>query len=75
MYAAGWVRRFLGAPQTPDGTGAAQYEALVRYVDDSGIENLLIGHVWDTTSSNTGRILGVVVLLDKAMNRAHLWLG
>ena len=67
--------RFLGAPQTPDGTGAAQCEALVRYVDESGIGNLLIGHVWDTTSSNTGCNLGAAVLLDKAMNQANLWLG
>ena len=29
--------RSLGAPRTPDGTGAAQCEALVRHVDVSGI--------------------------------------
>ena len=67
--------RFPGAPQTPDGTGAAQCEALVRHVDGSGIENLLIGHVWDITSSNTGCDLGAAILLDKATNRAKLWLG
>jgi hypothetical protein len=66
---------FLGAPQTPDGTGAAQVEAIVRYIDDSGIEDQIIGHVWDTTASNTGCNMGAAVILDKALGRANLWLG
>jgi hypothetical protein len=65
--------RFLGAPQLPDGTGAAQCEALVRYIDNNGIENQLIGHCWDTTSSNTGCNIGAAVLLDRACEQAHLW--
>ena len=65
--------RFLGAPQLPSGSGAAQCEALIRYIDDHGIENQLIGHCWDTTSSNTGRNIGAAVLLDKASEQTHLW--
>ena len=34
--------RFLGAPQLPSRSGAAQCEALVRYIDSNGIEN----HLW-----------------------------
>ena len=67
--------RFLGAPQLPNGTGAAQCEALVRYIDDNGIENQLIGHCWDTTSSNTGCNIGAAVLLDKACEQTHLWIA
>ncbi len=67
--------QFLGAPQTPDGTGVAQVEALVRYIDDTGIENQVVGHVWDTTPANTGPNLGSAVLLDQALGRANLWIG
>ena len=67
--------QFLGAPQTPDGTGAAQAEAVVRYIDDCGVEDQVIGHVWDTTASNTGCNLGAAILLDQALGRASLWLA
>ena len=67
--------RFLGAPQTQDGTGAAQCEAIVRYVDDNGIEDQVIGHCWDTTATNTGCNNGAAILLDRTMGRANLWLA
>ena len=67
--------RFLGAPQLPNGKGAAQCEALIRYIDENGIENQLIGHCWDTTSSNTGCNIGAAVLLDKHCDEAHLWIA
>ena len=66
---------FLGAPQTPNGTGVAQAEAVVRYIDETGVEDQLIAHVWDTTASNTGCNLGAAILLDQALGRANLWLG
>ena len=66
---------FLGAPQTPDGKGVSQVEAIVRYIDDSGTEDQIIGHVWDTTASNTGCNFGAAMVLDKALGRANLWLG
>ena len=75
QVASGSQGRFLGAPQLPDGTGAAQCEALVRYIDENGIENQLIGHCWDTTSANTGCNSGAAVLLDKHCDAAHLWIA
>ena len=55
QVSSGKQPHFLAAPQTPDGTGAAQCEAVVRYIDDNGIEDQIIGHVWDTTAANSGR--------------------
>ena len=67
--------QFIGAPQTPNGTGAAQAEAIVRYIDSCGVEDQIIGHVWDTTASNSGRNIGAAKLLDDALGRACLWLA
>lgn len=67
--------QFLGAPHTVNGKGAAQCEAIIRYVDDGGFEEQIIGHVWDTTASNTGRHIGAAKLLDLALGRASLWLA
>ena len=69
------ILRFLGAPQTPNGKGAAQYEAMIRYIDDNGIEDQLIEHCWDTTASNTGCHSGAAILLDRALGRASLWIA
>ena len=75
QVASGDQGRFLGAPLLPDGTGAAQCVALVRYIDQNGIENQLIGHCWDTTAANTGQNMGAAVLLDKHCEKAHLWIA
>lgn len=72
---SGEIPRFLGAPQTPNGKGAAQCEAMIRYIDDNGIEDQLIGHCWDTTASNTGCHSGAAILLDRALGRASLWIA
>ena len=72
---SGTQPQFVSAPQTPNGTGVAECEAVVRYIDQLKIEDQIIGHVWDTTPSNTGRHSGVAILLDKALERANLWLG
>ena len=72
---SGDIARFLGAPQTPNGKGAAQCEALVRYIDDNGVEDQIIGHCWDTTASNTGCNIGAAILLDRALGRASLWIA
>ena len=64
--------QFISAPQTPDGTGATECEALVWYINKCRIEDQVIGHVWAT---NTGRHNDAAVLLDKAMKRANLWLA
>ena len=65
----------LGAPFTPNGKGEAQAEAVVRYIDETGIEDQVIAHVWDTTASNSGCNIGAAILLDRALGRANLWLA
>ena len=64
--------QFISAPQTPDGTGATECEALVWYINKCRIEDQVIGHV---RATNTGRHNDAAVLLDKAMKRANLWLA
>lgn len=68
-------QQFIGAPSMQDGTGLSQCDALVRYIDNAGIENLLIGHVWDTTASNSGPHNGSVIRLERSLDKALLWLG
>ena len=67
--------KFIAAPHTSNGTGAAQCEAVIRYVDECGVEDQIIGHVWDTTASNTGAHNGAAKLLDSALGTAKLWLA
>ena len=42
--------QFISAPEIPNGTGAAECEALVWYIHKYGIEDQVSGHVWDTTA-------------------------
>ena len=37
------TQHFVGAPEIPDGTGISQCDAIVRYIDNTGIEDQLIG--------------------------------
>ena len=47
--------KFLGIPAMKHGTGAAQYDALAKVLEDSGICDDVKGLCFDTTASNTGR--------------------
>ena len=67
--------QFIGAPRTPDGSGDGQCEALIRYADLWGVALHIVGMIWDTTSSNTGRKKGSGILFEKVLDRAILYLA
>ena len=67
--------QFVGAPRMPDGTGAAQCEACIRYADLWNVQSNVIGMIWDTTASNTGRVKGSALLFEEAVGHAILWIA
>ena len=67
--------QFIGAPRTPNGTGTAQCEAILRYTDQWNVADRVIGMIWDTTASNTGRQKGSAVLYEEALEHALLWIA
>ena len=67
--------QFIGAPRTPDGSGAAQCEALIRYADLWGVTLHIVGMIWDTTSANTGRKKGSGILFEEVLAKAILYIA
>ena len=67
--------QFIGAPQTPDGTGAAQCEAIARYSDRWNVTDGVVGMVFDTTASNTGKSRGASALYEELLEHAVMWIG
>ena len=65
---------FIGAPRTPNGTDTAQCEAILRYTDQWNVADRVIGMIWDTTASNTGRQKGSAILYEEALEHALLWI-
>ena len=67
--------QFIGAPRTPDGTGASMRDAMVQLLRDIGVENTrLMGMCCDSTASNTGAQNGAASLLELVLDTALLWL-
>ena len=54
------VRKLLGAPETCDGTGAAEAEVEKEVLVEWDLKRETVGLVFDTTSSNTGAEHGAV---------------
>ena len=67
--------RFIGAPRTPDGTGAAQCEAIARYTDLWGVNDRVVGMIWDTTAANTGAKRGSGILYEDLIGNAILYIA
>lgn len=65
--------KILGVPIISDSTGSSQHDAVVKVLQDWDVLPLVIGLVFDTTASNTGRFKGCATSLEKTRGCAVLW--
>jgi hypothetical protein len=59
----------------PNSTGSSQHDAVVNLLKEWKAIDNVIGLVFDTTASNTGRIKGSATAIQKKMGRSLLWLA
>ena len=64
--------QLLGVPRLDSGTGIAEANAAFELVQEWGIQEKVVGTVFDTTSTNSGRMKGCCVLLEKKFERELL---
>ncbi|KZS13024.1 Uncharacterized protein APZ42_021948 [Daphnia magna] len=65
--------KLLGIPVVPRSTGVAQCQAFVGLLEEWQVLNIAIAIVFDTTSSNTGRLSGCAILIEKRLGKTLLW--
>ncbi len=56
--------KLLRIPVIPRSTGIAQCDAVVKLLEEWKVLNIVIAIVFDTTSSNTGRLSGCAILIE-----------
>ena len=67
--------QILNIPDIPAGTGQVMANAVYDSLEEAGITDRVEAFSFDTTSSNTGRIKGACVLLERKIGRDILFLG
>ena len=67
--------KLLGVPVILSSTGVLQCEAIIQVLKDWEVTDVIIGMVFDTTASNTGKYAGCCTILEKELQRALLWLA
>ena len=68
-------KQFAASPVIPDGTGASQAQVLWQVTGEWGVQNYIVGQVFDTTASNTGRHKGAATRLESLLGKPFLWLA
>ena len=68
-------RKLLGAPETKDGTGAAEAEVVKELLNNWNVKKEIRGMVFDTTSSNSGAETGACKCLEDWLEFPVLWLA
>ena len=71
---ANTIRKLLGVPETPSGTGAAEAKIETELLMSWEVLEV-IGMVFDTTSSNTGAEIGACKYIEVWKGSAILWLA
>ena len=66
--------KLIGIPKIVRSTGEQQKQAVLDALKKWEIKNDIVGCVFDTTASNTGKYQGAVALIEKHFERAILWL-
>ena len=69
------VEQLLGVPKLPSGTGEAQAAAVMRCIEEWGVEDRVVALCFDTTASNTGQHAGACYLLEQKLGRDLLYLA
>ena len=67
-------RKLLGVPETPSGTGAAEAAVVTKMLTDWGVKDEVVGMVFDTTSSNTGKESGACKFIEE-LQSPILWVA
>ncbi len=65
--------KLLGIPVISSSTGTAQHDAVMSLLANWDVKEKVVGLVFDTTSSNTGRIKGCATNIERTLGRAVLW--
>ena len=68
-------RKLLGVPETASGTGVAEANIVKEMLADWGIKAEVVGMVFDTTSSNTGKFNGACKFIEEWMESPVLWIA
>ena len=68
-------RKLLGVPETATGTGQDEAKAVTDQLVHWGIQEEIVGLVFDTTSSNTGVHSGACKLIEEWRGSPLLWLA
>jgi len=61
------VRKLLGVPKLPAGTGEAQANAVYQLIDDWQLTARIQSMCFDTTASNTGSKAGACTILSQKL--------
>ena len=68
--------KLIGVPCVANATGESQQKAVKKLLEEWKIYSRVIGMVFDTTASNTGKWKGAAALLEKDQHKAALlWLS
>ena len=67
------MKQLLGVPESPNGTGTTQEEAVIKLLTEWNVSDRIGGLVFDTTASNTGQL--ACALIECALGRALLWIA
>ncbi|XP_050541892.1 uncharacterized protein LOC126905840 [Daktulosphaira vitifoliae] len=60
--------KLLGVPKLSNSTGQCQADAVVKLLSDWNLQKRITMMCFDTTASNTGRLNGACVLIEKQLN-------
>jgi hypothetical protein len=66
--------QLLGVPKLTAGTGEQQAAAVFQLLKEWKLSEDVVGMCFDTTASNTGRLKGACVLLEKKLGRSLIYL-
>nr|XP_029713670.1 uncharacterized protein LOC115257853 [Aedes albopictus] len=66
------TEQIVGVPVIPTGTGKDIAQAVVKLLEEKGIENSIKGICYDTTAANSGIQNGSVVLLENIQREIQL---
>ena len=69
------VTKLTNEDGKPTSTGEAQADAVLKNIEDWGVGEDIVAFVFDTTASNSGRVKGATVRLQKTLGRPILFLG
>ena len=63
------------ASNIPDSNGDSQHKEVFKLLEEWNIVENIVGAVFDTTSSNSGRWKGSVTLIERRLNHHIFWLA